>query len=193
MGFIGFLILAAAVLLLFAGITGRDPRSTILAILRGEPLPEPEFVIEADPPASAVSSDVVLLGQGGGANAAGWVWPIPGGKVTSGYGMRGAEFHHGVDIPASTGTPIRAARAGTVTAAEWRGGYGNATYIDHGNGLQTRYAHQVRTPPVRRGQQVSAGQVVGYVGSTGRSSGPHLHFEVRINGVSKNPLNYVSG
>ncbi len=99
--------------------------------------------------------------------------------------------HDGVDFGAVMGTPIRAAAAGTVVAAGPRGGYGNATIIDHGNGLATMYAHQSETFVVA-GATVTAGQVIGAVGSTGFSTGPHLHFEVRLSGVPVDPLLYLA-
>lgn len=122
-------------------------------------------------------------------SSAGFVWPV-NGVVVSGFGMRWGRMHEGIDITASTGTPIRAAAAGTVIWSGWRGGYGNAVIIDHGRGLSTVYAH-ASALIARQGQRVSQGEVVALVGSTGNSSGPHLHFEVRINGVAVDPLLYL--
>lgn len=121
-----------------------------------------------------------------------FVWPADG-PLTSRYGTRvhpisGArKLHAGVDIGAPSGAPIRAAAAGLVLRAGPYGGYGLATIIDHGNGLATLYAHQSRIG-VSAGQQVAQGQNIGAVGSTGYSTGPHLHFEVRINGQARDPL-----
>ncbi|MGH3664831.1 MAG: peptidoglycan DD-metalloendopeptidase family protein [Egibacteraceae bacterium] len=121
-------------------------------------------------------------------------WPTDG-RVTSDFGYRvhpvyrTRRLHAGVDIPAPTGQTIHAAGDGTVVSAGPRGGYGNAVVIDHGNGLSTVYAHQSQTL-VRTGQQVQAADVVGQVGSTGLSTGPHLHFEVRVNGNPQDPLNW---
>ena len=200
MGFLGWMLLAGGVLFLFGAQTGRNPLNVAGKLLRGEPLGEPTMKI-GEVTTAAYTPGVVAVGAGlgdggsvtplGMGTAGGMVRPI-GGPVTSGYGMRAGRMHHGVDIPAATGTPIRAAAAGTVSASGWRGGYGNAVYIDHGGGMQTRYAHQVRQPPVAIGQRVTAGQVIGHVGSTGDSSGPHLHFEVRLNGASQDPLRYIS-
>jgi murein DD-endopeptidase MepM/ murein hydrolase activator NlpD len=98
--------------------------------------------------------------------------------------------HLGIDLHASFGDPIHACRAGVVVSAGWLGGYGNAVIIDDGGGMATLYAHQSRMA-VSAGQQVSAGQVIGYIGSTGFSTGPHLHFEVRINGNPVDPAPYL--
>jgi murein DD-endopeptidase MepM/ murein hydrolase activator NlpD len=98
--------------------------------------------------------------------------------------------HPGIDLHASYGDPIHACRAGTVVSAGWLGGYGNAVIIDHGGGMATLYGHQSRMA-VTAGQQVTAGQVIGYIGSTGYSTGPHLHFEVRINGNVVDPAPYL--
>jgi murein DD-endopeptidase MepM/ murein hydrolase activator NlpD len=115
-----------------------------------------------------------------------------GGRITSGFGYRmhpilkARKFHTGVDIGAASGTPIHAAASGTVVhAARW-GGYGNCIIIDHGGGVATLYGH-CSSLAVSFGQQITQGQVIGYVGSTGLSTGPHLHFEVRRNGTPVNP------
>ncbi len=123
-----------------------------------------------------------------------------GGRITSYFGYRTHPifkrtiYHSGIDIGAPTGTPIKAANSGRVIYTGWYGGYGKVVIIDHGkvNGrpTSTLYAHQ-SSIAVSNGQNVSRGQVVGYVGSTGYSTGPHLHFEVRINGKPVNPLNYI--
>jgi murein DD-endopeptidase MepM/ murein hydrolase activator NlpD len=99
-------------------------------------------------------------------------------------------MHEGVDIAASSGTPIHAAASGTVIHAGWLGGYGNLVVVDHGNGLSTAYAH-ASALLVGVGQHVTQGQTVSLVGSTGNSSGPHLHFEVRVNGSAVDPLGYL--
>ncbi|MGN0004542.1 MAG: murein hydrolase activator EnvC family protein [Candidatus Gastranaerophilaceae bacterium] len=123
-----------------------------------------------------------------------------GGCITSYFGYRNHPifhrkiYHSGIDIGAPTGTPIKAANSGRVIYTGWYGGYGQVVIIDHGavNGkpTSTLYAHQSRIA-VANGQNVSRGKVIGYVGSTGYSTGPHLHFEVRINGKPVNPLNYI--
>ncbi|MFG3557565.1 M23 family metallopeptidase [Micromonospora sp. NPDC047557] len=109
---------------------------------------------------------------------AAWVDPMPGASVTSCYGQRWGTLHAGIDLALPSGTPIRAAAAGTVTqAGDAADGYGNSVFIDHGNGYLTHYAHQSRIA-VTVGQKVKAGQVIGYEGATGDATGPHLHFEV---------------
>ena len=120
--------------------------------------------------------------------------PVPGG-ISSGFGPRihpiydYSLMHSGVDMNGGMGQEIAAAAAGTVFFAGVKGGYGNSIMIDHGGGMVTLYAHQ-SSFAVSKGQKVNAGQVIGYVGSTGVSTGPHLHFEVRINGNPVNPVKY---
>jgi murein DD-endopeptidase MepM/ murein hydrolase activator NlpD len=125
-------------------------------------------------------------------------WPVPGVyTVTSGFGPRvdpveGLDgFHAGMDIGAATGTPVVAVADGMVVVAGWAGGYGKAVFLQHAGGLETRYAH-LSVFTVRRGQQVRAGDVIGYVGSTGKSTGPHLHFEIRRNGRPINPIEFYN-
>ena len=120
--------------------------------------------------------------------------PLPGAPITSPFGPRVlfgvAGFHTGVDFGAPEGTPLHAAGDGTVVAAGPMGGYGNATIIDHGNSLATLYGHQSELA-VTVGQHVQRGQVIGYVGCTGFCTGPHVHFEVRVNGSPVDPLGYL--
>jgi murein DD-endopeptidase MepM/ murein hydrolase activator NlpD len=122
-------------------------------------------------------------------SASGFIWPV-NGPVVSGYGLRWGRMHEGIDISAPTGTSILAAAAGSVIHAGWLGGYGYLVVVDHGNGLATAYAH-ASAILVAVGQSVSQGETVALVGSTGNSSGPHLHFEVRVNGVAVDPLLYL--
>lgn len=159
-----------------------------------EPRPTPEVAAEraasapsaARPDGEGASSGPVTVGP---SSAAGYQWPTQG-RVSSEFGQRNGRLHAGIDIAAPTGTPIRAARAGTVTHAGAMGGYGNTVDIDHGGGVTTRYAHASRVT-TRRGQRVAQGEQVALVGSTGNSTGPHLHWEVRVGGVPKNPRNYL--
>jgi murein DD-endopeptidase MepM/ murein hydrolase activator NlpD len=122
-------------------------------------------------------------------SAAGFTWPTSG-QITSGFGPRWGRMHQGIDIGAPTGRPITAAKSGMVILAGASGGYGNLVVVDHGGGLSTAYAHQSRIA-VRVGESVTQGGLLGYVGSTGNSTGPHLHFEVRVNGAARNPLPYL--
>lgn len=121
--------------------------------------------------------------------------PVPG-QIVSGFGLRqdplgsGTGNHAGLDIAAPSGTPIRACRGGKVIISGWQGGYGQAVVVDHGGGMATLYAHQSRLG-VGVGETVLPGEVIGYVGSTGQSTGPHLHFEVRISGTPVNPTSYL--
>lgn len=120
------------------------------------------------------------------------IWPASG-DVSSPYGLRwnGSDFHPGIDIANDIGTPILATADGTVTDAGWNsGGYGNMVDIDHGNGYVTRYAHASQVVVVA-GQTVKQGQVIAYMGSTGNSTGPHVHYEVIINGQAVNPAGYL--
>ena len=137
--------------------------------------------------------------SGSGVCAEGFIWPLPGaGRVTTEFGadqwVNGvfSSGHKGLDIAIAGGTPIYAAHNGTVAATTGHWSYGNVVMIDNGDGISTLYAHMQSAAIVSVGQTVTQGQVIGYVGSTGNSSGNHLHFEVRVNGVRQNPRNYIS-
>ena len=110
--------------------------------------------------------------------------------MTSPFGWRWGRMHEGIDIGVGYGTPIHAAAGGTVIYCGWEEGYGNFVVIDHGGNLATAYGHQ-SSIAVTCGQQVSQGDVIGYVGCTGHCFGPHLHFEVRVNGNPVDPLGYL--
>ena len=113
------------------------------------------------------------------------------GVLTSRYGYRWGRTHTGIDIGVPTGTPVKAAASGTVSFAGWKGALGNLVVISHGNGVQTYYGHNSKLT-VSAGQSVSQGDVIAKAGSTGQSTGSHVHFEVRVNGSSYNPLGYVN-
>ncbi len=150
------------------------------------------------------------LAQGGQVTASGTIVPAPridvsvpsrmpidGMRLTSGYGMRnhpvlgGRRQHNGVDLAAPTGTPVYATADGRVGMAQWYSSYGNYVQIEHGGSLQTRYAH-LSAYTVQEGAMVRKGDLIGYVGSTGRSTGPHLHYEVRVDGIAVDPIPYMT-
>ncbi|MGI8984139.1 MAG: murein hydrolase activator EnvC family protein [Acidimicrobiales bacterium] len=159
---------------------------------------------------AATSTTVASSGGGGGSSPATTVGspavspatapgrlivPVPGAPITSPFGYRihpiygTSRLHTGIDYGANTGVAIRAAADGVVVSAGWFGGYGNATIIDHGGGIATLYGHQ-SAMSVSAGQKVTQGQTIGRVGCTGDCTGPHVHFEVRLNGDPVNPANY---
>lgn len=124
--------------------------------------------------------------------------PLDGASLTSGFGMRthpvlgGRRGHKGVDLAMPTGTPVYAAADGVISKADWYSSYGLYISIEHGGKLQTRYGHLSQLS-VASGQSVKQGDLIGYVGSTGRSTGPHLHYEVRIADIAVNPIPYMQG
>jgi murein DD-endopeptidase MepM/ murein hydrolase activator NlpD len=158
-----------------------------------------EYQSEADAVAAQESGLTALIrsrertvvdpGLDGRVSGAGLVWPVRG-TVTSGFGQRWGRLHAGIDIGARTGVPIRASKAGEVIFAGSMSGYGNCVIINHGGGLTTLYAHQSRIG-TSDGANVGQGEVIGYVGSTGHSTGPHLHFETRVSGSPQNPMRFL--
>lgn len=130
-------------------------------------------------------ASVAILGK----SAAGFIWPINGG-ITSYYGPRWGRMHTGIDIDCNTGDPLVASKPGRVILASYYSGYGNAIAIDHGAGVSTLYGH-LSGFDVSTGQDVSQGAIIGFCGSTGHSTGSHLHFEVRIQGAPTDPLRYL--
>lgn len=171
----------------------RDSKRQTLSSIKES---EKEFIHEVD--GLQAASDALgarLRAQQGGASAgtgvsaSGLIWPVSG-PIASPFGWRWGRMHEGIDIAVGTGTPIRAAAAGTVIYSGWMDGYGNFVVIDHGNGLATAYGHQSAIA-VPDGASVSQGETIGYVGCTGHCFGPHLHFEVRVNGTAVDPLRYL--
>ena len=137
----------------------------------------------------ADASGLPAPGPIGDPSAAGLIWPA-NGLFTSPFGYRWGRMHEGIDISLVDGTALRAAASGTVILAAYTGGYGNYICIDHGGSLSTCYAH-LSSFAVSSGSSVSQGSVIGYSGNTGNSTGPHLHFEVRENGVAQDPMGYL--
>ena len=119
-----------------------------------------------------------------------YMFPVTNWNVTSNFGYRWGRLHAGTDVGVPTGTTVRASRAGQIITAGWLGGYGNCVIIDHGDGVCTRYGH-LSEVTVSVGQYVDQGQQVALSGNTGRSTGPHLHFEIRINGEAVDPTPYL--
>ena len=150
---------------------------SLAARIRAEQTRAAAAAVAGSSPAPVRSSSGALL------------WPVDG-PVTSPFGWRWGRMHEGIDIGVGYGTPIHAAASGSVIYAGWMSGYGNLVVLDHGDGLATAYGHQSQLA-VSIGQSVSQGQVIGYVGSTGHSTGPHLHFEVRVDGSAVDPLGYL--
>lgn len=170
----------------------------VLAVASSQAAAQPPLAVrqalraqQEDALAAAVLA-LAALDWGGG----GFALPVEG-RLSSPFGWRnvsvnGNRYHGGVDLAAPHGTTVRAARSGTVVRAGWWGTYGNAVVLDHGDGTETRYAH-LSAVSVRVGQPVRQGDELGRVGSTGASTGPHLHFEVRFDGRAVDPLPYLRG
>ncbi len=176
--------------------TTKDQKLTDLSQLTAEERAAAEEIdsLQASSAALTARIQAAQANRGSGSasstpSSAGLIWPASG-PVTSPFGWRWGRMHEGIDIGASYGSAVHAAASGTVIYCGWESGYGNLVVIDHGGNLATAYGHQ-SSIAVTCGQQVSQGQVIGYVGSTGHSTGPHLHFEVRINGAPVDPLGYL--
>jgi murein DD-endopeptidase MepM/ murein hydrolase activator NlpD len=174
-------------------------RADALSVAEEERQREKERLDNLEAQQEALQAAIAQAASTGSATGS-LIWPMPGYSAGGGVGWRVhpvygyRSCHTGVDIGAPSGAQIIAARAGTViwTKAELDGPYGNNTLIDHGNGLSTFYAHQSGFA-VAPGEHVAKGEVIGYVGTTGYSSGPHLHFEVHINGVPYDPMGWFGG
>ncbi len=144
---------------------------------------------EAEPPPSDAAASEPASSEPAPSGSGQLRWPVAG-AVTSPFGWRFGRMHEGIDIGVSAGTPVAAAGAGTVIYAGWMDGYGNIVVIDHGGGLATAYGHN-SSLSVSVGQGVSAGEIVALSGNTGHSTGPHVHFEVRVGGSPADPLGYL--
>ena len=159
-------------------------KNVVKEVVISEPVTE---VVNRGTGSIKISSRSAYNSGGGSGTLA---WPLSSNKITSPYGTRSRGFHSGIDLAAKTGTSVYAAAGGTVELASWYYGYGNCIVINHGNGVKTRYAH-LSAYKVSVGTTVSRGQLIALSGNTGNSTGPHLHFEVIVNGVTKNPVNYL--
>ncbi len=172
--------------------TARANQQSMLASIRSQRHADEEDLTKMQAASAAIAAQIRSHSgsgsSGSGTSSSGLIWPV-NGPITSGFGPRWGSFHEGIDIGAACGTPIHAAAAGTVIYSGWMDGYGNFVVIDHGNGLATAYGHQ--SAIYVSGGTVSQGQTIGAVGSTGHSTGCHLHFEVRVNGNPVNPLGYL--
>jgi len=177
-------------------VAARSEKTTTLASIRSDrdstlaeidALEQQSAALEARIREAQQRSSVPAVVAPSGSGVLGW--PVSG-PVTSGFGVRWGRMHEGIDIAVGEGTPVRAAAAGTVIYAGWMSGYGNLVAVDHGNGLSTAYAHN-SSLAVSVGQSVAAGEIVSYSGNTGNSTGPHVHFEVRVDGSAVDPLRYL--
>ena len=180
------------------GVDGISRTTTTVIYINGKAVGQTESTATVKEPVTEVvlkgtkktsSGGGSASGGGGVAGAPSFAWPLRAG-ITSPFGYRWGRLHAGIDMGVAVGTPVKASYGGTVTRAGDAGDYGKLVEINHGNGYVTRYAHNSKIN-VKVGQKVSKGQVVAYSGNTGRSTGPHLHFEIRVKGVAKNPIPYL--
>jgi len=160
-----------------------------LAQIQGTKTQDETELASLQPASDSIAASLRGRGSGGGAAGACQARPVPG-DITRGFGNQPGGYHPGVDMYATYGEPIHACRGGTVVTASWMGGYGNAVVIDHGGGMATLYGHQSRLN-VTEGQVVKAGDVIGFIGSTGYSTGPHLEVQVRLSGNPVDPAPYL--
>jgi len=178
--------IAAGGLLVYSGIVDAPVLDAVRDILQGRN-PQGRAAKRADKGKATGSTDSKATGRASKLTRL-------AGAIGDGFGAArpGGRKHKGIDISAPSGTPIPAAAAGRVASKGYEPlGAGNFVQIDHGNGLRTKYFHLRESAPVSTGQQVTEGQTIGYVGSTGRSSGPHLHFEVWEGGQARDPMGYI--
>ncbi len=156
--------------------------TTVVKIKQSNPELSPERLV--------IGTTIIIPVESNNNTTPRFSWPLKG-VLTSGYGIRNGSFHHGIDIAAATKTVIKAAESGKVELAGWSGSYGNCLLIEHGQQWETRYAHASKLL-VKKGDYVTKGQPVALVGSTGNSTGPHLHFEIIFNSETKNPIKYLN-
>jgi murein DD-endopeptidase MepM/ murein hydrolase activator NlpD len=170
----------------------RDARKTLLKSVRGSRLELQEHVEGLEKEESRIQSQLSGMPSGGGTvkKGSGALDYPANGQFTSPFGYRWGRLHGGIDIAVPVGTPVHASASGTVRIAGWVGGYGNYVCIDHGGALSTCYGHNSRLG-VTVGQRVTKGQVIAASGNTGNSTGPHIHFETRVNGIQKDPMGYL--
>ena len=175
----------------------RGGRATLLSRVRGDRREIETEAADLQKQSQALAARIVAAQGGvssstassGPPSARGFIWPV-NGPLTSGFGYRWGRLHEGIDIGVGEGTAVSAAASGTVISAGWGGGYGNLVVIDHGGGIATAYAHNSRLL-VSAGQSVGQGSVIAASGNTGHSTGPHVHFEVRVNGSAVDPIPYL--
>jgi murein DD-endopeptidase MepM/ murein hydrolase activator NlpD len=164
-------------------------RARLSAVAQALITPPPPAPTEPEPaPAPAPAEPAPAPAADSGRD--GFIWPTHG-PIGSPFGPRGGRRHDGIDILARTGTPIVAPQSGTVIFTGWKNGYGNTVVVDHGGGISTLYGHQSRII-AHNGQHLEQGELIGLVGSTGRVTAPHLHYEVHINGTPRNPKPWLS-
>ena len=166
----------------------RDPRQVTVGQRIFIPGATRQVPVEIVTPAEGVATTPRSMPQTHGEEGA-FLWPV-NGSLNSGFGSRGASFHDGVDIAAPEGTPIRAVEHGEVIYSDQLRGYGNMVILRHSGGIVSVYAHN-QANLVRDGQQVARGEIIARVGSTGRVTGPHLHFEIRKNNLAQDPMLYL--
>lgn len=203
-----------AAIVAFAGLTAAHPafaasaNADITGTLRAAEAGKPATMGNGDEEFRRLFSSWSIVGNAGTSSPAPIIgsirtaipsrMPVDGVSLTSSFGMRwhpvlgGRHMHKGVDLASPIGTPVHASADGVVGRADWFSSYGLYVALEHGGSIETRYGHMSRLA-VAAGQQVHKGDVIGYVGTTGRSTGPHLHYEVRVNGEAVNPIPYMQG
>ncbi len=176
-------------------VSAREDKQSLLGDIKAKRENDEEDLEAMQAASAAIQAQIQASGSStsdapvdGSPSASGFIWPVSG-PITSPFGWRWGRMHEGIDIGAPTGTAIHAAKAGTVIFAGVQSGYGNLVIIDHGGGVATAYGHM--SAIWVGGGTVAQGQGIGAVGCTGHCTGPHLHFEVRIDGAPVNPLNYL--